>query len=812
MIKNKRKNKSSFVLTVCLMAALIVALMVPTTIAWFTDSEVKQSNLKVNFGSVNVGIYAPKGNEEGALTNKNSPTQRALTNLLPGDKLEANVQIYNAGNVPVYAKASLAVEIYYNGLPITGVLAPHMQTSITAPDGTFIDDSSVIDLDTSKTQGNGINITVTVKILTTLPNELAGYVFNGQSATIKLNVITKAAAIQKNNYNFTTLETLDADLTAIIGTANTDYKVEVDQNTQEPTLYKDGQKIETISASVVSPTSSQNTVVAYIPQENDTTIIIAGEGETKNNTTTSTIAPTQKTTIKEVVVSDGVENLGSYSFYNYPAVEEVNLAGATDLETIGDHAFTGCSNLTTVTLPSSVKTIGSYAFYHCTNLNSITIPNGVETIQSYAFKNCALETIVLPSTVKTIESYAFDACANLKTIVLNEGLETIGDYAFYNCSALEAINIPSTVTNIGVAAFSNPKITSLTVNENNETYYSEGNSVITKATPKKLVAGCTTSVIPNDVQIIGWGAFQSCTGLTQLTLPLSLTTIEAYAFIYCTGLTSIQIPANVSSIGQGALANMDLAYLSVASGNTTFTSKNNCIIKEGTLIAGCKNSIIPTDSTVTAIGAGAFQNCRGLSGTFTIPSSISSIASWAFHGTRVTEYILPTNLQNVGANAFGNPNLLGFRFSNGSSENSYFLLEEEVSEHTGIYKLLVKKGGALIAGAKNTSLVRYSVSSGAFYGAGILEGLTFENINFIYSDAFAGCTISEVVIPSSVNTIGQRAFATSSKTNIFMRHTSDAGLALSENWHGGNPVYYYSETEKAGCWHYAADGTTPTLW
>lgn len=68
-------------------------------------------------------------------------------------------------------------------------------------------------------------------------------------------------------------------------------------------------------------------------------------------------------------------------------------------------------------------------------------------------------------------------------------------------------------------------------------------------------------------------------------------------------------------------------------GNTIYRSEGNCLIKikSKTLILGCKNSVIPSDGTVTSIGSYAFYNCDGLTG-ITIPKSVTIIAFYAFGG------------------------------------------------------------------------------------------------------------------------------------------------------------------------------------
>lgn len=63
--------------------------------------------------------------------------------------------------------------------------------------------------------------------------------------------------------------------------------------------------------------------------------------------------------------------------------------------TIGDYAFYGCKNVTSVTLPDTVTQIGKLAFYGCENLNTLTVPDSVLVVEDYAFANATgLQSIV----------------------------------------------------------------------------------------------------------------------------------------------------------------------------------------------------------------------------------------------------------------------------------------------------------------------------------------------------------------------------------------------------------------------------------
>ena len=113
----------------------------------------------------------------------------------------------------------------------------------------------------------------------------------------------------------------------------------------------------------------------------------------------------------------------------------VTYSGTTySVISIGNGAFSGCSGLTSVTIPNSVTSIGSDAFYRCTGLTSVTIPNSVNFISGSAFDGCTgLTSVTIPNSVTTIGKYAFRNCTGLKKIysnIVNPNNVTLGSEVF----------------------------------------------------------------------------------------------------------------------------------------------------------------------------------------------------------------------------------------------------------------------------------------------------------------------------------------------------------------------------------------------
>ena len=122
------------------------------------------------------------------------------------------------------------------------------------------------------------------------------------------------------------------------------------------------------------------------------------------------------------------------------------------MTSIGSHAYSSCTGLTSVTISNSVRSIGEYAFSGCSSMTSITIPNSVITIGKYAFASCkGLTSVTISEGVTTIGGFAFEGCSNLTSVFIN--MKNIRPIIFKGLSGLTSVTIGNAVTSIGEEAF-----------------------------------------------------------------------------------------------------------------------------------------------------------------------------------------------------------------------------------------------------------------------------------------------------------------------------------------------------------------------
>ena len=311
---------------------------------------------------------------------------------------------------------------------------------------------------------------------------------------------------------------------------------------------------------------------------------------------------------------------------------------------IANSAFIG-SGIESVNIHANIESIGHSAFSGCKSLTELTFENGKLTVIGASlytiFGGCtSLERVVLPENLTAIQGHAFRDCTSLKEVVFGNNMQIISGYAFDNCNNLTVCNIPASVTSISPTAFSAATIAAMTIDADNPVYFKDSNCIIERET-NKLIAGADYAVIPDYVTFIGSYAFEK-RNFESITIPANVTGIGAYAFRgcaslktvtfegeskleaigehafdNCTSLASIMLPLGLRAIGSSAF------YQCSALTSVTFGERMG-----GFILGGA------SASSLESIGYGAFAFTQLKS--FDIPKTVTEIANFAFGSENLT--------------------------------------------------------------------------------------------------------------------------------------------------------------------------------
>ena len=289
----------------------------------------------------------------------------------------------------------------------------------------------------------------------------------------------------------------------------------------------------------------------------------------------------------ELIINCNIPSRTSDSYSTFSDSKFNKLTIGNKVTSIGDYAFSECTNLNSVNVLEGCTTIGKDAFSYCTGITSVNLAEGVNSIGTSAFYGCTnLPFIAIPKSVTSLGNFAFCKCSSLTDFAIPEGIATIGWETFANCSSLISISIPSTVTAIKKRAFagcSNLKYIALP----------EGIASIETDSFKDCSSLC---VILNSSNVKSW--FTNNTAIKEIVLSENVNSVENRAFAGCSSLTSITIPESVTSIGSSAFYNC-CSLLSLTIGTNVDSYGTNvfagCTSVEELMVKGSVMPMVPSD-------------------------------------------------------------------------------------------------------------------------------------------------------------------------------------------------------------------------
>lgn len=352
--------------------------------------------------------------------------------------------------------------------------------------------------------------------------------------------------------------------------------------------------------------------------------------------------------IPQYVTFEPEPNPGSYSY-----------SLAITMKNIGDAAFFGCEDMTSVILPYSVTNIGNDAFRYCTSLTSFFIPNSVTNIGNRAFKDCFnMAFITIPSSVTNIGDKAFENCASLTSVIVEHPIPITITQNVFPGRRNTTLYVPTGSKERYMAAeywkdfkqiiegdesiicFADSKVKALCVenwdaNHDGELSQGEAAAVTSLGTVFKKTQITTFNELRyfTGLTCIGEGAFNAST-VKSIILPENITALDAEAFLDCPSLMSINLPAKVSSLGLNALSGC------TAMESITVDGQNEHFCNIGDVL-------FSKDKTVL------IQYPAALGTRYNVPEGTTTIARDAFYKSKLWSIELPGTLKEIGYDAFG---------------------------------------------------------------------------------------------------------------------------------------------------------------
>lgn len=469
---------------------------------------------------------------------------------------------------------------------------------------------------------------------------------------------------------------------------------------------------------------------------------------------------------------------------NSTAKVNLNLSETTGLTSIGESAFSYCTNLTSIIIPYGVTSIGDSAFSHCSQLISITFPESVTTIGNNVFDACSELTsfIVHESNqnFSTLEDGKILCDKNKETLIaypsakgyvtILNGIKTIAGNAFIECKELTEISIPDSVTTICDGAFAN--------------------------------TGFISVSLPDSITEIGINVFFGCSSLETVKLPNRITSIPNGTFFVCSSLSNIEIPDDVTSIGGDAFSYCNsVRTLVIGNGLTSFdylpitSALESITIGDGITEIGDNKFYeftnlrsVTIGSGVTKIGTSAFENCTGLT-SVTIPDNVTSIGYRAFENCNSVKTLVTgkglTSLDYLPITSALESITIGENITSIANDRFYYCQSLESVEIPDKVTSIGSKAFYACINLKNVTIGNgvKTIGESAFQECNSLESVKIpDSVTSIGKNAFHKCyDLTTVEIGSGVETIGDYAFYRCDTLTRFIVNTENPNYSSSDD-------------------------------
>lgn len=517
--------------------------------------------------------------------------------------------------------------------------------------------------------------------------------------------------------------------------------------------------------------------------------------------------------LKSVSFPISLEALGDKVFYGCSSLEKVEYDG-NKITTCGTSLFEKCMSLKSVVVPAGMTNVGEKEFADCVSLESVKFCEGVTAIADNAFYGKKLDgEIIFPSSIKKIGEKAFYG-NEFSAINITRNVESIGKEAFYSkdSSYLKDLTLPfvGQTANGGTLSdvFSQSSISSLEsltilggmLGGDSLKWFS--GLTLEVSDDVNIKAGALDNTVwyknqKDGVVYVGnivYGYKGTMSHPTAIVIKEGATKIIDGAFGIQENAVSFEISSTVKEIGKKVLTAPYLLRIKVSADNKNYASDGNCLLKKDengnigkTVLMGCNGSEIP--SYVTVIGEYAFELMSV--DALKIPKYIQRIETGAFIGAVFSENIVfesGSQLQAIGDYAFctyayymrnivldlgalNNLKSIGeyaFDLGNNSVDGlnngiTNVILPKNLTSigkyafGPNLESIQVATGNDTFTVADNCLIKDSTVVLGTSNSV-IPAKVDDEKITTIGEYAFAYKTVSNLVIPDGIETIGNGAF------------------------------------------------------
>ncbi len=425
--------------------------------------------------------------------------------------------------------------------------------------------------------------------------------------------------------------------------------------------------------------------------------------------------------LSKIIITGG-ERVPAYAFSNLKGVKEIDLSG-TSAAAIGEYAFAGCTGLTDIKLPATIKSIGSRAFLNCSGVKDFGIKEGLETLADFVFENCT----------------------GLTAFEFPDSLVSTGRSVLQGCTEITKLTVPYAAVAASCAKEGgdvNPdcSVTDLFYDEH-WNWANEASDFKDYKLSKITVKGGT--VIPAY-------AFAGMTGVKEIDLSkTSVTSINNYAFYNCTSLVTVKLPETLTAIG-------DYSY-----SKTPITA-------------------LPDNGKIRTVGEGAFADCKKLEIT-TVPDSYETIGRFAFRGcTGIKNLTIPATVTSMGRSMLmGCTELTELTLPYAATDAVCCTADGDVSPDQSVTDLFYDEhwntpnDGVDFSGYKLTKLTITGGEKIPDYAFSHMDSVTEidlsgSNINSICSHTFNNCKgLTVLKFPGTLKSIGTAAFLNCTGMEVF---------------------------------------------